>query len=302
MKITHKQIGLVLSGGGLRGIGHIALLQALEETGLEPDVISGVSMGAIIGALYAAGHTPDELLAIFRETPIFRLSTFTLRKPGLLDSEKNLRLFKKYLPTDGFSSLSRKLFITTTNLQQSRYEIFSEGPLYRPLMASAALPPLFSPVEINGELHTDGCIMNSFPTEPLLGQCDLILGSSVNGVGTGGRQVANNLFKIAFRTARLRMVADAQMKFRHCDYVLAPAGMSRFNALNPRRIDAIYDYALEEVRKDMDRLVRLSWSSNQPPAPYPGEEKGRHRRPYGPDEANKLHDLPLKQTSERNSG
>ena len=172
----------------MRGVGHIALLKALEELELEPSAISGVSIGAIIGALYASGYRADELLTIFRKTPLFRLSTFTLLKPGFLNSEKNLRLLEEFLPADRFSALSKKLFVTTTNLQQSRYEIFSEGPLYRPLMASAALPPIFSPVEINGELHTDGCIMNSFPTEPLLDQCDLLFGSSVNGVGTGGRQ------------------------------------------------------------------------------------------------------------------
>ena len=54
------------------------------------------------------------------------------------------------------------------------------------------------------------------------------------------------------------MVADAQMKFGHCNYVLAPAGMSRFNALNPRRIDAIYQYAYDEIRRDMEQLVRNS--------------------------------------------
>ena len=302
MKNPGVKIGVVLSGGGLRGIGHVALLKALEEVDLLPDAISGVSMGAIVGALYAAGHKPDDLLNIFRETPIFRLSTLTLRKPGLLDSDKNIRQLANFLPEDDFSALSKTLFVTTTNLQKSRYEVFSEGPLYRPLMASAALPPIFTPVEIKGELHTDGCIMNSFPTEPLRDRCRLLFGSSVNGVKTGGRKVANNLFKIAFRTARLRMVADAQMKFRHCDFVLAPAGMSRFNAFNPRRINAIYQYAYDEVRRSMDQLRRLSWSSNQPPAPYPGEEKALLQKPYEPDEADKSHDLLLRQKTERSNG
>ena len=252
------QIGLVLSGGGIRGVGHVALLKVLEKAGVRPHIVSGVSMGAIVGAFYAEGYAADEMLAIFKEAPMFKLSTISISKPGLLNSDKNIKYFEPYFSADSFESLSRKLYVTTTNLQQGKYEVFSEGRLFRPLMASSALPPVFSPVEIEGQLHTDGCIMNSFPIEPLIGKCHLILGSSVNDPDVIGKRGIRNSFDVAIRSARLRMQADAQIKFPLCDYLFAPPGMATFNALSKRGIEKIYDFAYEFAQRDLAKIRQIA--------------------------------------------
>ena len=87
----------------------------------------------------------------------------TILKPGLLDTERYFDLLARYFPGNSFESLQRKLYVVATDLQKGDEQIFSEGELIKPLLASAALPPVFSPVDINGRLYADGGIMNNFP-------------------------------------------------------------------------------------------------------------------------------------------
>src|SRR3546814_4097632 len=81
-----QKVGLVLSGGGLRGIGHLGAIKALEEHGYQPSIISGSSMGAIIGAYYAAGYTVDAMLRIIEENNLFPTTSFRLRTSGFVDN------------------------------------------------------------------------------------------------------------------------------------------------------------------------------------------------------------------------
>ena len=83
-----KKIGLVLSGGGVRGVAHIGALKALHEMGIRPSLVSGTSAGSIVGAMYAAGHPLDAILDFFKNTPIFKASRFATLKPGLMESDK----------------------------------------------------------------------------------------------------------------------------------------------------------------------------------------------------------------------
>ena len=81
--------GLVLSGGGTRGFAHIGALQALEEAGVQADVISGTSVGSIVGALYADGYSPPEMLELFRKNRVIQLSRLTLFRKGMLSLSGN---------------------------------------------------------------------------------------------------------------------------------------------------------------------------------------------------------------------
>ena len=145
-ELTSKSIGLVLSGGGVRGIGHIGMLKALKEYGIEASVVSGSSAGALVGAMYAGDRSIEDMLAFFKETPLFKYNFFTINKPGLVDTDRYFDIFNEYIPFDTFESLHKQLFVTATNLQKGVEEVFYKGDLIIPLLASAALPPVFSSV------------------------------------------------------------------------------------------------------------------------------------------------------------
>ena len=92
------RLGLVLSGGGVRGLAHVGVIQALMDHGIDPDVVSGSSAGAVVGALYCKGYKPREMLQFFKETPLFHINKFAIGKPGFIDTDKFYRDFNKYFP------------------------------------------------------------------------------------------------------------------------------------------------------------------------------------------------------------
>ena len=149
------RLGMVLSGGGSRGLAHMGVLKALTEEGIEPDCIAATSAGAIVAALYAAGYDADEVLHFFATLHPYRISKLALRKPGIIDTEKSVADFLAYLPDDSFEALGKRLFLTATDLVGARLEIFSSGPLIRVILASSSAPMIFTPTEIDGRWYSD---------------------------------------------------------------------------------------------------------------------------------------------------
>ena len=111
--------GIVLSGGGVRGLAHIGVIKALEENGIYPTYITGASAGAIVGTFYAAGYPCEEILDFFHSTSMFSINNYTYRKPGLLDTDKFYKIFKKYFPEDRFEALKKSLYISATDILNS---------------------------------------------------------------------------------------------------------------------------------------------------------------------------------------
>jgi NTE family protein len=251
----NEKLGMVLSGGGVRGIVHIGFLKALEENGIHPQVLSGASAGALVGALYAAGYSSEEMVDFFKTTPIFKFSFYSSSKPGLLDSEKYRVFFEKYFPVDNFAALKKPLTVVATDLANAHPHFFRKGAIIKPLLASAALPPLFTPVEINGKLYADGGIMNNFPVEPLENCCDRIIGSFANPVKPMIKKHFTNTMKIFQRAADLRFYADAKSKFHRCDYVFEPQALSNISLLDTRNIDKAFEIGYQTALEGMVSIL-----------------------------------------------
>lgn len=129
-------IGLTLSGGGMRGIAHIAVLKALEEYNLKPHIISGTSAGSIIGAFYSFGKTPDEMMEIVKHTSFFSRSALKLSKNGIFSSSFILKLFKDYFPEDNFNILKIPVYVAATEMTHGIIDFFFRR---RTLHASSGL-------------------------------------------------------------------------------------------------------------------------------------------------------------------
>ena len=147
---------LVLSGGGYRGIAHIGVLKAMEEAGLAPDMIAGTSAGAVVGALYSYGVSTEHMLKFFKGLQLLSFGNYAFGKPGWVDPDNFYEAFRELLPEDDFGSLRIPLQVTATDILTGKLEIFSQGPLIRPLLASAAFPGFFAPVEIGKGYYVDG--------------------------------------------------------------------------------------------------------------------------------------------------
>ena len=208
-------IGICLCGGGARGIAHIGVLQALEENNIIPQYISGASMGAIVGAFYAEGLSPKEILDILSKPRFYKAFSFGIPIEGLTDLSYLKRLLKNNIKDDSFENLQKKLFVCISNLNTGAYEIFNSGKLSTIVLASAAIPLIFKPVRINESLYVDGGLLNNLPIEPLLNCTDFIIGVNVNNHGPMDK--VEGMYNISERCAAVVIWENVKPRLAKCD-------------------------------------------------------------------------------------
>jgi predicted acylesterase/phospholipase RssA/CRP-like cAMP-binding protein len=165
-RLTGRAIGLVLSGGGARGLAHIGVIRALEEAGLAADMIGGTSVGALIGAGYATDRGYAEQIrlaqAFSRRGKVF---DFTLPLTSFFAARKVTRLFQELFEEIRIEDLWRSFFAVSSNLTRAEPVIHDRGPLWACVRASTAIPGVFAPVLREGDVVVDGAVMNNFPID-----------------------------------------------------------------------------------------------------------------------------------------
>ncbi|MDR3188540.1 MAG: patatin-like phospholipase family protein, partial [Prevotellaceae bacterium] len=183
-----KGIGVVLSGGAARGFAHLGALQALEDYGIVPTHVSGASMGAIVGSIYAAGVPVHKIYSFAREQRYLGLYRPSLN--GALFRTTFLeKMLEHLIPNHNtFEALEKKMYVCITNLNTAKYEIVDSGSLKDKIVASAAIPFIFEPSVIDSFTYVDGGLTNNLPVEPLLEPCKYIIGISVNSTKNRMRQ------------------------------------------------------------------------------------------------------------------
>lgn len=242
-------VGLVLSGGGIKGVAHIGVIKALEENGIYPTVISGSSAGAVVGAFYASGFTIDEMLTFFKTTPLLNINRYSFSKPGFMDTDKFYKDFKKYFPEDNFNTLQKKLFVTAVDLLSGNKTVFEHGELIRAFLASAAYPGIFSPVSLNNSLYADGGILDNFPVTPLLPLCDKIIGVNVSPFEKINAKKLKNTLDVLDRAFKINIAHEYMPKFSHCDLLIRPHKLNEFGLFSKNHIDDIFNIGYEEAKK-----------------------------------------------------
>jgi NTE family protein len=266
--MTHN-LGIVLSGGGARGVAQIGVLEALAERGIVPDCVSGTSSGALVGALYCAGHDTETMLQFFESRSPFRLSKFTLLKPGIVDTAKVVENLRDYFPQDRFEALQRPLFISATDYIEARTKVFHRGALIAPILASSSFPGVFTPMEIGGHLYGDGGILANFPVEPLAGQCRSILGVYVSPLRRIGASDLDSMLDVTQRALEIGMFQAARVKFGLCDAILCPDELENYGTFDTKHVREIFQIGYRAAHQQLDqierRLTRKSADSDSDP-------------------------------------
>ena len=255
-----ERTGLVLSGGGVRGMAHIGVLRALEAYGIRAHYVSGTSVGALVGALYAQGKGVDQMLAFFKETPLFRYNFFSFNKPGLLDTDRYIKIFESYWPSNSFESLEKPLYVVATDLLEGKEVVFHKGELIRPLLASAALPPIFSPVKIKDTMYADGGIMNNFPLEPLEKKVDFVIGSNVSVVKTVTRRELRSSYQLTNRTTALMIYAINREKINRCNLVFEALELEKIGVLDKKGIEKAFAIGYEHASRKLEAALNQTSS------------------------------------------
>ncbi|MCU0393595.1 MAG: patatin-like phospholipase family protein [Thermoflexibacter sp.] len=246
------KIGIVLSGGGARGISHLGVLEALEEHGIHPSHLSGVSAGAIVGALYAAGNRPWEILHFILKTKLFKFFKPDTSLTGLLRIESTEKLYEKMLKENSFASLNIPLSVSATDIERGETVYFSQGELIKPLQASSCVPVLFAPVEINGKFYVDGGILNNLPVEPLENTCDYIIGVHSNALPTQFK--ITNIKQMIERSLHLAINTNIEERKKKCHFFIEPPRMAFFGVYDVAKAQEIYQVGYEYTKEYIKRL------------------------------------------------
>lgn len=257
MDFSSKSIGLVLSGGGSKGIAQAGALKFLEEQHIEPSYIAGTSAGAIIAALYAFGKKPEEILEFFKSIYFFHWKHFTFKKAGIIDSQSFKIDFDKIFYDATLGDLNIPTFITATNLVSGKLKIFrDDSKITDAVLASSSFPGMLSPYELNGKLYSDGGILNHFPTDLLQGRCDAIIGIYVSPIQTIEAKDLKSIKSVTTRAFDLLSAHGNYQKFSLCDWVIEPKELANFSTFetNKTKMDAIFEIGYQAAKSSFKEL------------------------------------------------
>lgn len=257
------KVGLVLSGGGAKGLAHIGVLKVLEEEGVRVDYIGGTSMGAMVGGLYASGYTAEQLDSIFRVINFDKVVQDNLprRVKSFYDKENDEKyaitfpfqgmrfgipvalskgqntynLFNQLLYSSrhikDFSDLQIPFLCIATDIETGEEVVFNKGNLAQAIVASGSFPTLFTPVEINGRYLTDGGIVNNYPVEEVRKMgADIIIGVDVQ-TDLIDRGQMNSAAKVVMQIINFQMLVSMGEKRDATDIYIKP-DITGYNAVS----------------------------------------------------------------------
>ncbi|WP_027376838.1 patatin-like phospholipase family protein [Kaistella palustris] len=278
----HAKVGLSLSGGGAKGFAHIGVLKVLDSLGVKVDYISGTSMGAIVGGLYASGYTGKEIEKIVMDTDFYNIianektrqeTTFFNKavdkyiltvpvKNGKINvlpkaistGQKNIyllkELFKNVSTIDDFSKLPIPFMCVATNLESGTKQIFEKGDLVSAIMASSAFPSLMDPVKIGDSLYIDGAMTVNYPSKPLKDKgMDIVIGVDLSQGLASGKNLQSAI-EILNQVIDFGIQAETKNQYQYTDINIHPnldgTGATSYDA-KKRILDSGYAEAVKYV-------------------------------------------------------
>lgn len=256
----HKEsIGIVLSGGAARGFAHLGVLQALEDYGIIPTHVSGASMGAVLGSVYAAGNSPAQIYSYARQqnyAQLYRPSLHgALFKPTFLE-----KMLDQMVPHNSFDSLQKKLYVCMTNLNLARSEIASTGTFKDKVVASASIPFVFHPAIIDSFSYADGGLLNNLPVEPLLESCKYVIGVSVNSTPEWSQEHLKGI-ESTLRAVTIVVVNTELERRKKCDYFIEVTQAGTIGLMDFHRVEDFYAMGykatIEYIKNNPD-ILKLS--------------------------------------------
>jgi NTE family protein len=257
MDSKSKNIGIALSGGGSKGIAHAGALQFLDEQKIKPSIISGTSAGAIIAAMYSFGKTPAEILSFFQSIYFFNWKHFTLKKAGIIDSDSFRIYFNAIFKDTKIGDLPIPIKITATDLVKGKLKVFNDNTkVTDAILASAAFPGVLSPYKINERLYSDGGILNHFPTDLLLGNCENIIGIYVSPIQNIENKDLNSIKSITSRAFDLLSAQGNYQKFSLCDTIIEPKELANYSTFetSKSKMKTIFQIGYDEAKSTFEEL------------------------------------------------
>lgn len=236
--LVNDKVGLVLSGGGFRGLAQLGVIKYMRELGLDIDLISGTSAGAIFGSLVANGYEPEEILGFCKKEKFFSYSNISIKNGGFFSADILEKLIKKYIPHDDFDALQLPFYATATDLTNGRALTFDQGSISFAVKASSCFPLVFQPVEYGDVYLCDGGLMDNFPIGPLKSSCRYFIGVNVNPIN-----ISEGKFGYKGLISRIIRIATSTLNHEDtsaCNIYIEPNNINQFTTFDVQRLDEIF--------------------------------------------------------------
>lgn len=232
------RLGVALSGGGARGFAHAGALMAIEEAGLRPDIISGVSAGSVVAVLYAGGRKPIEIATLFSDQGFRDFAEFKLGGGGLFE----IRRFEKFILSNlegatKLEELSIPTYIGATDFDNGRPVEFHTGPIGPRLRASCSIPIVFTPVKIDGVRYVDGGVLRNMPAWIIRDKCDFLIGINVSPLR---KYDTSSVIGAALRTYNLMAKANQAEDMAMCDIAVEINEIANYKVFDLSHIRKVF--------------------------------------------------------------
>jgi NTE family protein len=272
LAVRAPAIGLALGGGFARGIAHIGVLKVLEEEGIPVRVVTGTSVGALIGACYCSGLSLAEMQDVAHSVRFTTFARWTLSRYGFASNDRMISFLTRTLKCKTFEDLRIPLGVTATDFNTGEGVVFHSGSIIDPVRASCAYPGMFLPVEIRGRYLIDGMLSHPVPTRPLLEMgADRVLAVHLKGTWAVGGP-PRHLFDVIGQSFAIAQDAMSSVWRRAADLVVEP-DVAGFAYDDFKRADDLIHagevamrQALPEVRKWLATPPELAADAKTTPA------------------------------------
>ncbi|MBD5345586.1 MAG: patatin-like phospholipase family protein [Bacteroides sp.] len=249
-KPTHR-IGIALSGGGARGFAHAGALMALEQAGIRPDIIAGVSAGSVVAAMYASGLHPRSILEVFNGAKFNDLAGLSMPHGGFFSLDRFRGLLKETIPVKNLEDMPIPTVVGVTNFDTGKPEAFRSGPVNDIVAASCSIPIVFQPAVINGMKYVDGGLLHNLPAWAIREQCKILIGINCSPIRS--RNISrNNLLDTALRSYDLVAKSNAVQDMKLCDLVISFDDIADYKVFDLSGTEGVfssgYEAALKAIR------------------------------------------------------
>lgn len=236
------KLGIALSGGGARGFAHAGALKAIEEAGLRPDIIAGVSAGSVVSVLYAAGIKPDEMIKLFSEVKIRDLCEFSALSGGLFKINRFKKFILKQLgDIKNLEELNIPTYIGVTDFDHGRPAEFHTGEIGDRMIASCSIPIVFYPVKIDGVKYVDGGVLRNMPSWIIRDKCERLIGINCSPLtDESPTKGSMSVFNVAMRTYNLMAKANQTPDMEICDLAVTTPDISHYKVFNLKEINKVF--------------------------------------------------------------
>ncbi|MDR0976134.1 MAG: patatin-like phospholipase family protein [Prevotellaceae bacterium] len=246
-------VGYALSGGFIKGFAHLGAMQALMEYGIKPDIISGVSAGALVGAFYADGNEPYRILDFFAGHKFQDLTKLVIPKVGLFVLDEFIDFLRSNLRTRNIEELQTPLVITATDLDNGTSVQFTQGEIALRVAASCCMPVLFSPVRIDGVHYVDGGLFMNLPVSTIRRVCNKVVAVNVSPLNADRYKM--NIVSIALRSYNFMFRANSLPERKKADLLIEPYHLDIYNNTELEKAEEIFEQGYNTAYNLLDRLT-----------------------------------------------